>query len=79
LPEHAFLFGEDQARYLLTAATGQADAIRVEAKAAGIACEIIGQTGGNTLTLGGAPAILVSELARRHEDWLPQFMAGANP
>jgi phosphoribosylformylglycinamidine synthase subunit PurL len=79
LPKHAFLFGEDQARYILTAVPTQADAIRSAAIAAGIACEIIGATGGNTLTLGGAPAILVGELARSHEDWLPQFMAGANP
>ncbi len=79
LPEHAFLFGEDQGRYILTAIAAQADAIRGAAKAAGIACEIIGVTGGNYLTLGGTPAILLEDLARHHEGWLPRFMAGASP
>ena len=27
-------------------------------------------------TLGGAPAILLSDLERRFEGWLPEFMAG---
>lgn len=79
LPEHAFLFGEDQGRYILTAIAAQADAIRGAAKAAGITCKIIGATGGNNLTLGGAPAILLEDLARRYEGWLPSFMAGASP
>lgn len=79
LPEYAFLFGEDQARYILTAVPAQADAIRGAAKAAGVAYEIIGTTGGDKLTLGGAPAILLADLARSHEDWLPQFIAGGNP
>ncbi len=79
LPEHAFLLGEDQGRYVLTATAAQADAIRGVAKAAGIACEIIGVTSGNYLTLGGTPAILLEDLARHHEGWLPRFMAGASP
>jgi phosphoribosylformylglycinamidine synthase subunit PurL len=75
LPD-AFLFGEDQARYILTAVPAQADAIRNAAQAAGIHCEIIGATGGDSLTLGGASAILLDDLARSHEGWLPNFMAG---
>jgi phosphoribosylformylglycinamidine (FGAM) synthase-like enzyme len=76
VPQHAYLFGEDQARYVLTAVPDQADAIRGAAKAAGINCEIIGATGGDTLALGGAPAILVGDVARSFEAWLPSFMAG---
>jgi len=79
VPDHAFLFGEDQARYVLTAAPQQADAIRSAARSAGIACEILGVTGANTLTLGGAPAILVEDLAKSHENWFPRFMGGASP
>jgi phosphoribosylformylglycinamidine synthase subunit PurL len=79
VPDHAFLFGEDQARYVLAAAPHQADAIRSAARSAGIACEILGVTGANTLTLDGAPAILVADLAKSHENWFPRFMGGASP
>ncbi|MBO0734550.1 MAG: phosphoribosylformylglycinamidine synthase subunit PurL [Methylocapsa sp.] len=79
LPEHGFLFGEDQARYLLTAPPGQADEIHSSAGAAGVSSQFIGTTGGDSLTLGRTPAILLVDLACGHEDWLPRFMAGANP
>jgi phosphoribosylformylglycinamidine synthase subunit PurL len=76
LSAHAFLFGEDQARYILTATPTEAPAILGAAKVAGVDCEIIGRTGSGALTLGGAPAILLSDLERRFEGWLPEFMAG---
>jgi phosphoribosylformylglycinamidine synthase II len=76
IPLHAFLFGEDQARYLLTAAPEAAKAIAEDAASAGIACEVIGVTGGDALTIPGRIAILVEELQRRHEEFLPEFMAG---
>ncbi len=79
LPEHAFLFGEDQARYIVTATLENADAIRDAAENAGVACEIIGVTGQCTLTLGFGTAILLGDLMRVHEGWLPDYMAGANP
>lgn len=79
IPEHGFLFGEDQGRYVVTAEAEAADAIRDFAEAAGVACEIIGLTGGDTLTLGANPAILLSDLTRAHAEWLPAYMACANP
>jgi phosphoribosylformylglycinamidine synthase II len=78
LPELAFLFGEDQARYIVTTVPENAEAIRDSAESSGVACEIIGVTGGDTLTLGLGTAILLSDLMRVHEGWLPAFMAGAN-
>jgi phosphoribosylformylglycinamidine synthase len=78
LPELGFLFGEDQARYIVTATLDSADAIRDAAETAGVACEIIGVTGGDTLTLGFGTAILLDKLVRVHEGWLPGYMAGAN-
>ncbi|MHB8885849.1 MAG: phosphoribosylformylglycinamidine synthase subunit PurL [Methylovirgula sp.] len=77
LPRHGFLFGEDQARYVLTAAPEKAEAISAAALAEGIACLIIGATGGDTLTIEGETAILMDDLKRRHEQWLPDFMRGA--
>jgi phosphoribosylformylglycinamidine synthase II len=78
LPELAFLFGEDQARYIVTTVPENAAAIQDAAETAGVACEIIGVTGSDTLTLGSGTAILLSDLMRVHEGWLPAFMAGAN-
>jgi phosphoribosylformylglycinamidine synthase II len=78
LAAHAALFGEDQARYIVTAAPEKAEAIRIEARSAGVACEIIGVTGGAALILGIEPAILLPELERAHETWLPAYMASAS-
>jgi phosphoribosylformylglycinamidine synthase II len=77
LPAHAFWFGEDQARYIVTVSPEKAETIVNAAQNAGVACEIIGATGGETLTLGGEIAILLDDLMRGHEGWLPDYMAGA--
>lgn len=74
LPVLDFLFGEDQARYVLTARPAQAEAILTNAQKAGIACTMIGETGGDKLTLGTEAAILVTELAAAYENWLPRYM-----
>jgi len=78
-PSHAVLFGEDQARYLLTAPPAEAAAVVAEAKAAGVPIARIGATGGATLDLPGEAPISVSELARAHESWLPDYMAAGVP
>jgi hypothetical protein len=49
------------------------------AGAAGVSCELIGVTGGDTLTLCGGAVILLGDLMRGHEGWLPGYMAGAGP
>jgi phosphoribosylformylglycinamidine (FGAM) synthase-like enzyme len=79
IPLHAFLFGEDQARYVLTATPDAAEAIREAAHAAGIDCAVIGWTGGDALTIQGGIAIFLDDLRRRYENWLPDFMAGLRP
>ncbi len=78
LPLHGFLFGEDQSRYLLTSAPEKAEAIAAAALGEGIACLIIGTTGGDALTIRGETAIFMAELKQRHERWLPNFMRGAH-
>ncbi|MGA7385065.1 MAG: AIR synthase-related protein, partial [Methylocella sp.] len=79
LPELGFLFGEDQARYIVATVPENAEAIRDRAETAGVVCEIIGVTGQGTLTLGSGAAILLNELVRVHEGWLPGYMDGADP
>ena len=72
--ELEWLFGEDQARYLVTT-TGQ-DALLDAAAAAGAPAFVIGQTGSKSLTVNGVDPISLAELREAHEGWLPGYMAG---
>jgi phosphoribosylformylglycinamidine synthase len=74
IPPHAFWFGEDQARYLLTVRDGHV-AVRAAGQA-GVAIRRIGTTGGDALTLPGERPILVTNLRQCYEGWLPAYMAG---
>ena len=77
LPPHAFWFGEDQARYVITAPAAGADKLIADAKAAGVPIATIGVTGGNALALPGETPILVAALTEKFEGWLPAYMAGS--
>ena len=76
-PGHATLFGEDQARYLVTIPQGEdaAEVVR-EGAAAGVPILAIGRAGGDALILPGEAPILLTELRKAHEAPLPAFMAG---
>ncbi|MFL4982978.1 MAG: AIR synthase related protein, partial [Xanthobacteraceae bacterium] len=73
---HAFWFGEDQARYVVTARRSAAETIEQDAAAAGVSIRRLGSTEGETLTVSGERPILVGELKKRFEAWLPAYMAG---
>jgi phosphoribosylformylglycinamidine synthase subunit PurL len=73
LLRNAYLFGEDQARYLIE--TNEPDPVIEAAQAAGVPTRIIGVVGGVSLTLPGAGAISVDALKAANEAWLPGFMA----
>jgi phosphoribosylformylglycinamidine synthase len=68
-----FLFGEDQARYLV--ATAEPAAVLAVAEAAGAPALLLGRTGGAALTLEGFGAISIAELRTINEAWLPRYMA----
>ena len=75
-PLHGFLFGEDQARYLLT--TSDASAIVDKAATAGVSARIIGKTtSDDRLTLRPDDSISLDVLRLCHEGWLPAYMQGA--
>jgi phosphoribosylformylglycinamidine synthase len=76
VPLHAFLFGEDGARYLVACPSDSMADIRRDATAAGVATWYLGATGGPELTLAGEPPIPVEALRHAHEHWLPAYMAG---
>jgi phosphoribosylformylglycinamidine synthase subunit PurL len=72
LPRSAFLFGEDQARYLVE--TADPDALIAAALGAGVSARVIGLVGGGALTLPGVGAIPVRALMAANEAWLPDYM-----
>jgi phosphoribosylformylglycinamidine synthase len=70
----AFLYGEDQARYLVV--TADAERILVDAKAASVPATLLGYTGGDKIAVEGAGEIAIAALARAHEGWFPNYMGG---
>ena len=81
-PEHAFFFGEDQGRYILTSAPRETAAIAEEAKRLNVPILRVGLTGGETLKLGGAAPVALAALSEAYENWLPAYMSrsqGTNP
>ncbi len=76
MPEHAFWFGEDQGRYLVTVAAAQVEAVAGEAKSLELPVRRIGTTHGDALALPGERAILLKALAEKFEGWFPKYMAG---
>ncbi|MBV8334212.1 MAG: phosphoribosylformylglycinamidine synthase subunit PurL [Alphaproteobacteria bacterium] len=72
LTRNAYLFGEDQARYLVE--TSNPDTLIAAAREAGIPARVIGVVGGVSLTLPGVGAISVAALRAANEAWLPNFM-----
>ena len=74
LPDHAYCFGEDQARYLL--AVSDPDGVLSAARKAGVPVTRLGQVAGTTLTVSGKAAISVKDLRASHEATLPALMNG---
>lgn len=66
-------FGEDQARYIITAPLSQAEEIMKLAEEQNIPVQIIGNTQTEEFIVQGN-SIKVSELKAAHESWLPEYM-----
>ncbi len=73
VPLAGWLFGEDQARYLLACADGAA--VLAEAEMTDVPAWIVGRTGGDALTAAESHTISVGELRRCHGDWFSSYMA----
>lgn len=76
IPAHAFWFGEDQARYVVTVPAAGAATVEARARAAGVPVQTLGTTGGHALAISGERAIQLHALTERFEHWLPAYMAG---
>ncbi|MER2264959.1 phosphoribosylformylglycinamidine synthase subunit PurL [Methylobacterium oxalidis] len=75
LPAHAYLFGEDQGRYLVAVDPETATEILYSASSQGIDAGVVGVTGTEHLTLPGGQTISVAELREAHQTWFPAYMA----
>ena len=73
---HGWLFGEDQARYLLAVEANSVNPVISTAKAKGISAQVVGKVGGARITGQGAFDVSLDGLRERHEGWMPKYMAG---
>ncbi len=71
---HGYLFGEDQARYLI--AVADPAPLLEAARAAGVHAHLAGTVGGDALVSTGLFAIELRALTAANEGWLPAFMSG---
>ncbi|RAK63774.1 phosphoribosylformylglycinamidine synthase subunit PurL [Phenylobacterium kunshanense] len=78
LADHALFFGEDQARYLIAVPSDELDTIDAKAAEAGVDYLVVGEAGGDEVSLvgqdGPLAAIQLDELRAAHEGWMPAFM-----
>ena len=69
---HPYLFGEDQARYLV--ATPDPDGLLLAAKEAGVHANLAGVAGGDAFASSDLFSIPIETLRAAHEAWMPGFM-----
>ena len=74
--DHASLFGEDQARYVITCKPGETGLLLAEAGQAGIDAVHLGKVAGSALIVEGLVSISLDELRAAHEGWFPAYMQG---
>ncbi len=73
IPSFAYLFGEDQGRYVIT--TSNPELVLEQAAVEGVSASVIGVTGGAALKISEFDSISVAELKQVHEGWMPAYMA----
>ncbi len=70
-----WLFGEDQARYLVTCPSDGIGAVLRAAMSTKLAVSPIGTVGGDTLICEGVMAVPLAKLRQGYENWFPAFMS----
>jgi phosphoribosylformylglycinamidine synthase len=73
---HAWWFGEDQARYIVTVPEEQAGLVLAKMKGVGVPCMRIGSTGGDAINIAGEKPVSIKALEGAFESWLPGYMSG---
>ena len=78
LVPHAYWFGEDQARYVVTVPETHLLTVLSKLKAIDVPCHVIGKTGGHDISIEGETPVAIAKLKHGFESWLPAYMAGKN-
>jgi phosphoribosylformylglycinamidine synthase subunit PurL len=73
---HAYWFGEDQARYIVTVPAAEAGRVLAKMKGAGVPCVRIGTTGSNAINIAGEAPVSIAALKAGFEGWFPAYMSG---
>jgi phosphoribosylformylglycinamidine synthase len=73
---HAYWFGEDQARYIVTVPAAEAGRVLAKMRGAGVPCGRIGTTGGDSIAISGETPVSVASLKAGFEGWFPHYMDG---
>ncbi|MBX7147396.1 MAG: phosphoribosylformylglycinamidine synthase II, partial [Alphaproteobacteria bacterium] len=69
-----WLFGEDQARYVIASSATHKSSVLEKAKSYNVVLEIIGQTTDDQQLTFNQKRISIKELQEAHENWLPDYM-----
>ena len=75
---HAWWFGEDQARYIVTVPAQEAGLVLAKMRGAGVPCARIGTTGGDAIAISGESPVSLTALKSGFEGWFPAYMSAAN-
>ena len=82
LSDAAFLYAEDQARYLVALAPDKLEQLDKLARARAVPYLVVGEAGGRELSYLGASGererLSLDDLRRAHEGWLPSYMKVAH-
>ena len=73
-PAHAELFGEDQARYLISVNADKYAAVEEQAKKAGVKLTNLGKVTGQDLIVEEHIKLSAKQLENAYESWFPDFM-----
>ena len=71
---HAYWFGEDQARYIVTVPQEQAGLVMAKMRGVEVPCVRIGTTGGDAIGVAGEAPVSIASLRTGFEGWLPGYM-----
>ena len=74
IPIHAYGFGEDQARYVISVSPDNVKNIITAARDANVAIKNLGIVQGNTVNIKNTFTITLNELLDAHSTWMPKYM-----
>jgi len=80
IPAHAFLFGEDPTRVVISFAPGKQREVEESCRRLGVPCAVVGEVGGDALKIEGLLNVPVASLDRAYRSGIPSVLKrGARP